>query len=107
MSTEYQKLLAERDALEQKIKEVRNAERAGVIERIRKDVADFELTERDVFGGATRASVRKGATVAAKYRDPQTGATWTGRGKAPKWISDKDRQQFLIDRSIQAQQEVA
>ena len=107
MNTEYQKLLAERDALEQKIKEVRNAERAGVIERIRKDVADFDLTERDVFGGAARASVRKGATVAVKYRDPATGATWTGRGKAPKWISDKDRQQFLIDRSIQAQQEVA
>jgi DNA-binding protein H-NS len=96
MNTNYQQLLAEREALDQKINEMRNAERAGVIERIRKDVADFDLTERDVFGGAARTSVRKGITVAAKYRDPQTGATWTGRGKPPKWISDKDRQQFLI-----------
>ncbi len=27
------------------------------------------------------------ATVAPKYRDPATGATWTGRGKKPKWLS--------------------
>lgn len=96
MTTSYQQLLAEREALDQKINEVRKVERAGAIERIRKEVADFDLTERDIFGGAARPSVRKGTTVPAKYRDPQTGATWTGRGKPPKWISDKDRQQFLI-----------
>src|SRR4029453_19680675 len=33
----------------------------------------------------------------AKYRDPQTGKTWTGRGKPPNWIAGaKDRQAFLI-----------
>ena len=35
-------------------------------------------------------------SVAAKYRDPVTGQTWTGRGKAPKWIDGKDRNQFVI-----------
>jgi len=34
--------------------------------------------------------------VAPKYRDPATGKTWTGRGKAPKWIDGKDRSKFLI-----------
>lgn len=34
--------------------------------------------------------------VAAKYRDPDTGATWTGRGIAPKWIAGKDRARYLI-----------
>lgn len=39
-------------------------------------------------------------TVAAKYADPKTGATWTGRGRAPAWIRDvKDRSKFLIDGS--------
>jgi DNA-binding protein H-NS len=39
-------------------------------------------------------------TVAAKYADPKTGATWTGRGRAPVWIRDvKDRSKFLIDGS--------
>ena len=37
-----------------------------------------------------------GGKVAAKYRDPATGQSWTGRGKAPKWIDGKDRAQFLI-----------
>jgi DNA-binding protein H-NS len=27
------------------------------------------------------------ARVAPKFKDPETGATWTGRGKQPKWLS--------------------
>jgi DNA-binding protein H-NS len=34
----------------------------------------------------------------AKYRDPMSGATWSGRGRAPEWLtSAKDRSTFLID----------
>jgi DNA-binding protein H-NS len=34
----------------------------------------------------------------AKYRDPNSGATWSGRGRAPEWLaSAKDRTRFLID----------
>ncbi|WP_457844072.1 H-NS family nucleoid-associated regulatory protein [Staphylococcus aureus] len=33
---------------------------------------------------------------APKYRDPATGATWTGRGKPPNWIVGKDRTPFQI-----------
>ena len=34
----------------------------------------------------------------AKYRDPKTGATWSGRGRAPAWMANaKDRTKFLID----------
>ncbi|WP_322092562.1 H-NS family nucleoid-associated regulatory protein [Paraburkholderia bannensis] len=33
----------------------------------------------------------------ALYADPKTGATWSGRGRAPAWIaSAKDRAKFLI-----------
>ena len=38
-----------------------------------------------------------GTKVAAKYRDPTTGKTWTGRGVAPKWIAGKDRDAFRIE----------
>lgn len=39
--------------------------------------------------------------VAPKYRDPATGATWTGRGRAPVWLAEKlsqghTREQYLI-----------
>jgi DNA-binding protein H-NS len=46
--------------------------------------------------GRARSAV-KGSKVAAKYRDPATGATWTGRGKAPRWIQDQDRAKFEIN----------
>ena len=42
--------------------------------------------------------------VAAKYRHPETGATWTGRGLPPKWLADeiadgKNKDQFLIQQA--------
>jgi DNA-binding protein H-NS len=40
---------------------------------------------------------RKGAQP-AKYLDPKTGATWSGRGRAPAWLAAvKDRTRFLVD----------
>jgi len=40
--------------------------------------------------------------VAVKYRDEETGNTWTGRGKPPRWLTDaeqagKSRNDFLIN----------
>ncbi|CAG9224150.1 Histone family protein nucleoid-structuring protein H-NS [Paraburkholderia sabiae] len=33
----------------------------------------------------------------AKYRHPETGATWSGRGPAPAWLAgEKDRNKFLV-----------
>jgi DNA-binding protein H-NS len=34
--------------------------------------------------------------VAPKYRNPETGDTWTGRGREPGWIKGKDRGEFAI-----------
>jgi len=38
---------------------------------------------------AKKASADKRAAVAPKYRDNETGKTWTGRGKAPTWLATK------------------
>jgi len=46
---------------------------------------------------ATTAPVSKSAGV-AKYKDPKTGATWSGHGRAPGWIaSARSRDRFLVD----------
>jgi DNA-binding protein H-NS len=34
-----------------------------------------------------------------KYRDPDTGATWTGSGRVPNWIAGKNYDDFLITRT--------
>jgi DNA-binding protein H-NS len=41
--------------------------------------------------------------VAPKYRHPETNQTWTGRGKAPKWLAllmaqGVGKEQFLIQK---------
>src|ERR1700730_5469842 len=27
---------------------------------------------------------------------PESGATWSGRGRAPHWLADQDREKFVI-----------
>src|ERR1700761_1891594 len=47
--------------------------------------------------GVPKAASAKGK-MPPKYRDPRTGATWSGHARPPAWIKDaKDRTRFLID----------
>jgi DNA-binding protein H-NS len=96
----YADLLKQRADLDKQIEEVRQNEIKAALAQARALVAQYGLTADDLFGGvkarsANRATKATGK-VAAKYKDPSTGATWTGRGKAPKWIDGKSRDQFLI-----------
>ncbi len=48
-----------------------------------------------------KASGDKRAAVAPKYRDNDSGQTWTGRGKAPTWLAARlaagaSKESFLI-----------
>ena len=98
MTPSLKELLQQREALEKAIADARQNEISAAVAKVREIVAEYGLTAQDVFPGrASRSSGAKSASkVAAKYRDPATGQTWTGRGKAPKWIDGKDRAQFLI-----------
>ena len=60
-------------------------------------VEQYGLTAEDIFGRGRRATRQATAAPGApKYRDPESGSTWSGRGKPPGWIRGKDREQFLI-----------
>lgn len=91
-----QRLLKQREALEQQISEARRRELSDAISQVRSLVAEFGLTSQDVFPTGRARSASAGTKVAPKYRNPATGETWTGRGKAPKWIQNQDREQFAI-----------
>lgn len=90
-------LMAQKEALEQKIVEARETELADAIAKVLAIVAEYGLTTNDVFGSkrGRKASSAKRAKVAAKYRD-QSGNEWTGRGRSPKWLEGKDKNKFLI-----------
>ncbi|RKU00206.1 DNA-binding protein [Burkholderia sp. Nafp2/4-1b] len=95
----YKELKAQMDALAEKAEAARIAEFQAVVDDIRAKIAEYGITEKDIFG--TRrgrpAKQQAKAPTEAKYRDPKTGATWSGRGRAPAWIKDaKNRNRFLI-----------
>ena len=98
MNASYKELLKQREALEQQINEARRRELATAVAQVRELVAEYGLMQQDVFptGRTGRTSATSGVKVAPKYRDPVTGQTWTGRGKAPKWIQNQDREKFAI-----------
>jgi DNA-binding protein H-NS len=94
----YKELQAQLAEITRQAEEARAAEIQAVIEDIRAKVAEYGLTEKDVFGRKRVGQQgKKTGAVAPKYRDPKTGAEWSGRGRAPTWIKDvKDRSKFLI-----------
>ncbi len=99
----YQAVRAQIAKLEREAEELRRQELKNVIAQVRQAIADYGLTAADLglTGRAGKAAGRKTARRGAgeaKYRDPKTGQTWTGRGRPPAWIaSAKNRDAFLID----------
>jgi len=61
-----------------------------------------ELLLRHGFnpGELTSARAVKSASsprqIAPLYRDPVSGATWSGRGTEPNWIKGRDRETFKV-----------
>ncbi|WP_421079152.1 H-NS histone family protein [Paraburkholderia sp. A1RO-5] len=75
----------------------RQAEFQMVLEDIRAKVAEYGFTEQEVFGRRAGRSQTPKSLSLAKYRDPRSGATWSGRGRAPDRIQGaKNRERFLI-----------
>jgi DNA-binding protein H-NS len=92
---DYKTLLQQKAELDARIAEVMKTEKAGAVAEVRALIQQYQLTEQDVFPAS--GSKAKGSVGTPKFRDPETGATWTGRGKPPNWINGKDREQFLIE----------
>ncbi|WP_395061109.1 H-NS family nucleoid-associated regulatory protein [Paraburkholderia silvatlantica] len=100
----YKELLAQREKLEKQIEEAKAREYAEVLDEIKQKMADYGITLAELGGGgragvkAAKAASRSRASVAPKYRDPDSGSTWSGRGKPPRWIAGQDRDRFLIQK---------
>ncbi|WP_321967201.1 H-NS histone family protein [Burkholderia cepacia] len=93
----YLELKAQADALAQQAEEARLAELESIVTTMREQIAEYGITADQLFGRRRKSGAKGGGPVPPKYRDPKTGATWSGRGKAPRWISGaKNRGRFLI-----------
>lgn len=94
--TTVAQLLAQKAALEAQIEAAQKAHVAEGIAQVKAIIAEYSLTKEDVFGASAKRGRKASGSVAPKYKDPISGATWTGRGKAPKWIEGQDRNKFAI-----------
>lgn len=100
--------------LQKRAESLQTRRRKPVIAEIVKAMRDYSITPEEIVaalgsGKAARTPRRKPAAdassakraVAPKYRHPETGDTWSGRGKAPRWLAAEEgkgvsREAFLI-----------
>lgn len=114
----YTQIQAQIQKLQKEAEALRKRELAETIVNIKKAIQAFGLTAEDLGlssagrgrpagkkAGAKKTSKKgrldKRSIVAPKYRDAATGASWTGRGKQPKWLvaalkSGKKLEEFKI-----------
>lgn len=101
MTESYQDLLAQYELLKERVEAARLAEFEAARAEVRATIAAFGFTPDDLF---VLPKVKKHyhigknrPPVAVKYRNPATGATWSGRGKPPRWMTNADnRSEFLV-----------
>jgi DNA-binding protein H-NS len=104
--------------LQLKAIELRRKQSAGIISNILRLMQDHGLTLADLEHAPKTGAKRRGrpprngaavgvagspakaakAILPPRYRDPKTGATWSGHARPPAWIKDVgDRSKFLIN----------
>ncbi len=99
LETQIKKLQARAQALRQKD---RKPAIAAIIEQMKThEISATELAEAleksssARHGPARERSPGNGparkAAVAPKYRNPETGVTWSGRGRSPRWILEAEQ----------------
>ena len=90
-------------AAEQKREARRENGKRELIEEFRAKAAEMGLSMDELVGSSPRTgrpagkarSARKGTSAAppgAKYRNPETGDTWSGRGRMPGWLKQAEEQ---------------
>lgn len=112
------KIQKEIERLNRQAQLLQSKQRKPVLSSILRSMKEYGITPEEISAafGKPGAKVRQSdlikapksakasgtkKPVAPKYRHPASSATWTGRGKAPLWIVEAEkngqsRQQFLI-----------
>jgi DNA-binding protein H-NS len=103
--------------LEKQAAAIQKSEVGAATAKIKELMGKYHLTASDLglpsaagrkstkLGAAKRKPVARKTAGIPKFRDPKTGQTWTGNGKAPGWIAGaKNRDKFLINAPAAAAQ---
>lgn len=97
--TTYLELEQQAAELMRQAEEIRAEQRQAVLQNVREAVQEWNITVAEL--GLRAKANDKRSKVAAKYQHPDTGKTWSGRGKMPSWMAaalqaGASKEQFLI-----------
>jgi len=96
MSATYAELKQQIAELERAAAAARKNETAHAIAQVQQLMSDYGLSIADIDTKSRSKNVKVGNTVAPKYKNPETNETWTGRGRAPRWLDGKDKEEYRI-----------
>jgi len=95
----YEEIQSKIEELKAQAEMVKREEKQQAIDMARAMIQSFGITAKDLGldkSPKAKSGPKPGNKVSPKYRDPQSGATWSGRGKTPRWINGADRSQYAI-----------
>ena len=95
----YEEIQAKIADLQAQAEIVKREEKEQAIAMARTMISAYGITARDLGldkAPKVKTGPKPGNKVSPKYRDPQSGATWSGRGKTPRWINGADRSKYAI-----------
>lgn len=90
----YVELKAQIQELEKQAEAARQRELAEARNKIRDLMEAYGITAAELV--QAKGDPKPRSAVPAKYKDPVSGKTWTGRGRAPGWLEGRDKNEFLI-----------
>jgi DNA-binding protein H-NS len=98
---ELDQMLAQQAEIAARVDAQRQGLKTAVLAEMREKIARYGLTADELGFTQTAAPapvpVGDGTVSVPKYRDPQSGRTWSGRGRTPVWLHGKDRLAYLIN----------
>ena len=94
--TSYAEYVEQIAKLQSLAEAARKDELTGAIKQIKDLMQLHGITVADLSSTRTVKPTKAKSTVAAQFKNPETGETWTGRGRAPRWLDGKDKEEFRI-----------
>ena len=94
--TSYAEYVEQIAKLQSLAEAARKDEINGAIKTIKDLMQQHGVSVEDLAAGGRVKPAKAKGSVAAQFKNPETGETWTGRGRAPRWLDGKDKEQFRI-----------
>lgn len=94
--TSYAEYVEQIAKLQSLAEAARKNEINDAITKIKDLMQTYGVSIEDLSSGSRAKPTKAKGTVAAQFKNSETGETWTGRGRAPRWLVGKDKEQFRI-----------